>query len=375
VREKSALQQLLERLRQGGPAEGNGQAGQPPPGMGRLWEEGGEPHAGDGTGAVELATAADLIRANATIRWAWDGWLPFGVLAVLASDPGVGKTRFAADLLRRAYHALPWPDGTPATLPKGSKALWVAADNNHPELGTLPGAFGFPPEALVLNTEKANPFGGTMLDLPEEVRRFERNVKLAGVQLAFIDTCLNATERSAHKPEDAVAFFKPLQEIAARLGVVLLALTHLNAEGAPLGRRIVAQGRVVMQLERPDPEGQPRRRKLHVTKSHSLYPPPLGVTMEACGNQYDDRPPAPPEKDAGDKDAPRLAEAVEWLGKYLKPGQEYPLFTVRRAAEDKCINVRTLYRAKEKLHIEELKREGNPKYKVWWSLPATDEEQ
>jgi hypothetical protein len=320
-------------------------------------------------GAVELATAADLIRVNATIRWLWPQWLPLGVLTLLGSDAGVGKTRFCADLLRRIYHGLPWPDGTPATLPAGSGALWVAADNQHPELGTLPGAFGFPPEALALNATRANPFGGTMLDSPEDLRLFERHVERSGVRLVFIDTCLNATERSANKPEDAAAFFKPLQEIAARRQVGMVVLTHLNAGGTPLGRRVVAQCRVAMQLERPDPEGQPHRRKLHVTKSNSLYPPPLGVTMGATGNQYDDRPPCPPEE--GDKDPPRLAEAVQLLRNCLGTGQGMALYKVRQAAEDKGFTAGTLYRAKTRLGVEEYTRKG----KKWWRVAATDEEE
>src|SRR5262245_3093504 len=109
------------------------------------------------------ATAADLIKANAAIRWAWPGWLQMGVLNCLASFEGVGKTRLCADLARRIYHAKPWPDGRPPTFPVSSKVLWVAADNQHAELASLPGAFGFPPEALVLNTTTTDIYGGTEL--------------------------------------------------------------------------------------------------------------------------------------------------------------------------------------------------------------------
>jgi hypothetical protein len=274
-------------------------------------------------------------------------------------------------LLRRAYHGLPWPDDTPATLPPGSKALWVAADNNHPELGTLPGDFGFPPEALVLNAPKANPFGGTMLDEAEDLRHFEKHVERSGVQLVFVDTCLNATERSAYKPEDAVAFFKPLQEIAARRQVVLLCLTHLNANGTPLGRRIEAQGRVVIQLERPDPDGQPLRRKLHVTKSNCLYPAPLGVTMGNTGNGYDKTPPEPPEEGEGVRACPRLQECLEWLRDFLGPDDGRPLHKVRGAAEDKGFGGNTLYRAKEKLGVEEYWRQR----KKYWKLATEDEDE
>src|SRR5262249_29374611 len=97
------------------------------------------------------ATAADLVAHLATVRWRWEGWLPLGVLTILASERGVGKTRLCADLLRRVANGLPWPDGSPMLLPKSSPCLWVPADNNHAELGTLPADFGFPRECLFLN--------------------------------------------------------------------------------------------------------------------------------------------------------------------------------------------------------------------------------
>ena len=84
------------------------------------------------------ATAADLIRLDATVRWAWKGWLPISVLAVLASEPGGGKTRLCCDLARRIHLGLPWPDGSPPTFEPGSRTLWVPADNQHPELGLVP---------------------------------------------------------------------------------------------------------------------------------------------------------------------------------------------------------------------------------------------
>ena len=80
------------------------------------------------------ATACDLIAHQATIQWCWPGWIQKGTITALASDPGCGKTRFCADLARRIYLGLPWPDGTPATLPAKSKVLWIAADSQWSEL-------------------------------------------------------------------------------------------------------------------------------------------------------------------------------------------------------------------------------------------------
>ena len=167
-------------------------------------------HAGNSADPLDRdATAADLILANATIRWGWLKWMQFGVLNALASEPGIGKTRFCADLARRIFHGLPWPDGAEATFAKGSCTLWVPADNQHAELATLTQTFGFPPEYLYLNATRRNPFAGTMLDDPSDLRDFEARIRRIHPALVFIDTSLNATDRSAHKPEDAKAFFRP----------------------------------------------------------------------------------------------------------------------------------------------------------------------
>lgn len=318
------------------------------------------------------ATAADLIAANATIRWAWEGWLPIGVLTILASEPGVGKTRFCADLLRRVYHGLPWPDGTPPTLPVGSCALWVPADNQHAELGSMPGAFGFPPEALYLNATRRNPFTGTMLDGPADLKDFEARIHRVCPALVFIDTSLNATDRTAHRPEDAKAFFKPLQEIAARAATVLMCVTHLNAAGKPLGRRVEGQGRVVVMMSKPDEE-QPNRRRLWVKKSNSLLPVPLGITMKDDGNDYDNSPPSPPEEAvAAPRPGPasRLSACKVWLEDQLS-GTPQKVADLIVASDAAGFGRSTLYAARDAAGaIEETIR-----CRKYWRLPRPDEQE
>jgi hypothetical protein len=311
----------------------------------------------------EDATAADLIRLNTTIRWVWEGWIPVGVLTILAADAGIGKTRLCADILRRINLGLPWPDGTPPTLPVGSRALWVPADNQHAEIGSFPGVFGFPAEALYLNATRRNPFTGTMLDALEDLKDFEARILRVKPALVFIDTSLNATDRSAHKPEDAKAFFKPLQEIAARTQTAIVCVTHLNAGGRPLGRRITGQGRVVIQMEQPDPD-QEHRRKLHVTKSNSLYPPPLGVTMGGTGNEYDDTPPVAPAGVEGAGSPPtKVVACIEWLREQLDGGPGR-VSDIRNDAEKAGFSAPVLYKAKDKLPIMEYEVEN----RKWWQL-------
>jgi hypothetical protein len=325
------------------------------------------PNADNSTDPLDQdATAHDLILANATIRFAWQGWLPLGVLTILASEPGVGKTRFCADLARRIYLGLPWPDGAAATFPPGSVTLWVPADNQHVELGSLPTAFGFPPTALYLNATRRNPFAGTMLDHPTDLGDFEARIRRVKPALVFVDTSLNATDRTSHKPEDAKAFFVPLQQIAGRAGVVLMCVTHLNASGKPLGRRVMGQGRVVLQLENPDPD-QPNRRKLCVVKSNCLLPSPLGVTMSDGGNTYDTNPPEKPEEDGSGPREPQITQAVQktadWLREQLKAGPRR-VSELRRETERLGISSKTLYAAVRLLNLEEYEAAN----RKWWRL-------
>jgi hypothetical protein len=317
------------------------------------------------------ATAADLIRVNTTIRWVWEGWIPIGVLTAISSEPGIGKTRFCADLLRRIVLALPWPDGSPNTLPPGSRAIWVPADNQHAELGTFPTTFGFDPDCLVLNATRRNPFLGTMLDSAEDLADFERRILRVKPVFVFIDTSLNATDRSSNKPEDAKAFFKPLAEIANRTQTAIVCVTHTNADGKPLGRRIQGQCRVVLSFSHPDP-AQAHRRKLWVSKSNSLVPAPLGVTMGSEGNEYDFNPPEKPKEEhesprgGKGKDEPpeRLKACSDWLAELLEAAPDR-VYTIRRKAEDAGFNGKLLYRAKDFLKLDEYTAMEKP----CWRLP------
>lgn len=325
------------------------------------------------------ATAADLIRLDAKVAWAWKGWIVKAHLNVLASEPGIGKTRLVLDWARRVALGLPWPDGTAQTFPAGSPTLWVPADNQHSELATLPEAYGFPPELLYLNATRRNPFVGTMLDSEEDLKDFESRILRIKPALVIIDTAANATDRSQHKPEDAKAFFKPLQEIAKRTGTCMVLVAHLNAAGKPLGRRIEGQARVVMMLERPDPDGQPNRRKFYVRKSFDMLPPALGVTMHDRGNDYDTSPPeAAPEGEGrghgggqgGAQTPTKVLRCQEWLYALLDAEGSVRVSEIRRRAETEGhINpgsATTLYRAKDRLNVNEFELDGK---KFWQLMP------
>ena len=318
------------------------------------------------------ATAVDLIRLQAVVQWTWPGWIQRGTLTCLASDPGIGKTRLCADITRRIWRGEEWPDGTPATLPAGSRVMWIAADSQWAELGTLPEAFGFPPEAIVLNGRRSNPYAGTNLDSLEDLAEFERRIRRIQPALVFIDTAGNATDRNQGRPEEAKQFFKPLAEIATRNNTSIILVTHLNRGGQVLGNRIVGAVRQVIKLEMPD-MAQENRRRLKVEKTNSQKPAPLGVTMGSNGNIYDSDPPcgsddpSPTPRSSG---RPSHLEAdKQWLQDYLSTGAKR-VSQIRDDATSVSIGAGRLYRAKEALEVVEYEIDG----RLWWRLKEQGED-
>ena len=62
------------------------------------------------------------------IRWLWPDWIPRGMITLLGSVPGAGKSYLALDLVRRIIAGEPFPDGAPQPLP-GANVIYVDAES------------------------------------------------------------------------------------------------------------------------------------------------------------------------------------------------------------------------------------------------------
>ena len=303
-------------------------------------------------GVEDDATAEDLITLNSSIKWLWEGWIQKGTLTAIAAEPGVGKTRLCADLLKRITLGLDWPDGQPMSVEAGAKVIWVAADSQWAELATIPENFGFPSSSIVLNGTKTNPYSGTNFDNVEDFAKLERRIMRVKPVAVYIDTIGNATDKEMTRPDQAKQIFKPLAEIATRTGTSIILVTHLNKGGEALGRRIIGAVRQVIKLECPDPQGEPNRRKLYVDKSNSMKPRPLGVTMGSEGNEYDGTPPQAASSEPG-KSVGRpgnLEEDAKWLEGILADGLERQVKTIIDAAsQQRGMSIDRVYKAMRSL--------------------------
>jgi len=244
------------------------------------------------------AHLGDLLTSQAAGRFVWPSWIVRGHINLLSSHPKVGKTHFMLDLARRIWFAEPWPDGQPPTLPAGTATLWVCGDRHQDELRERAEAFGLPPEAVRLNALPGEPYGGWDLDDERNVELMRELVEAERPGLVVIDTVWRATRRKLRCEEQVNLLFSPIIDIAQTTDTAFVGLMHLSKDGETLGRRLEGMARSVIKLFKPDPDGQPDRRKL-VVIGNFKEPPPLGVTMGDTGCAYDFSPPSEPASSKG----------------------------------------------------------------------------
>jgi hypothetical protein len=320
--------------------------------------------------AATFATLADVAKIVSAQPWLWTGWLALGVLNALAADPGVGKTRFTLDINRRLWFGLPWPDGQPATLPAGTRTLWVQGDRNFAEMLQAARDFGLPDDAVALGSAPDDPFGSLDLDDPDTLAALGDRIQAAEAALAVVDTVGMTTSRNLSRPDEAREFFAPILELCQKTGVAILGLTHLSANKEALGRRIVEKARVVIKMTQPDPEAQRDRRRLWVDKTAVVKPPPLGITMGTAGNQYDFDPPREPDPTPR-KRGPiplKLEACKKWMADRLTPNPAM-VKDVRTDADAAGFSADTLYKAKDAIGVEEYTQDS---FK-WWRLPLVED--
>ncbi len=240
------------------------------------------------------ADLSDVRKVHAEARWSWDLWIPSGNICGIAAFEGIGKSRLALDLCRRAYLGLPWPDGSPMTLPVGSRSIWLCSDGNQDELARFAPEFGLPDDAIYFPSLSNEPYGGTDLDDPDTIQNLAMAAETVRPAFVVIDTITTATGRDLCSQQAMKPLKTALLSISQGLSTSILALLHLNQQGSVLGRRIKGITRTLMILECPDPNGAPEVLRLKVDKSFDRKPAPLSVRMGSTGNEYADGGAAPP---------------------------------------------------------------------------------
>ena len=353
----------------------------------------GELLATDASGMAHWAAGypslAEIFASLPPITWIWPGWLPSGMLSLLAARPGTGKSFVALDLARRIIHAEPWPDGATQTRP-GWPVLWIEAEN-------VPQILAARAETWKMDTRKLYLVlpddGDLMIDMSspkyqELVFRMATRLKPG---LIVVDSLSGILPGAENGVEDVRQILFYLNSLAGQTAAGLLVIHHLRkgsnaqmslTDGVDIDMirgsgHIAAITRVAWGLSTvqtgPDPDRNGPRRLEVIKTNLGRYPDPLGITLQQLhpeGVRLDWTETAPrryQEPTAGDA-------CAAWLLDYLAaagPEGVSPKTVVTDAAEA-GFNRAALYRARESLASQIANTHGRRHPSNAWVLAGAD---
>lgn len=331
--------------------------------------------------AAPLISYKELSETLEPVAWFWRGWIPRGLLSVLAAPPGAGKSLVALDLARRVAAALTCPDGSPIGA-DSDRVIYVDAESV-PQINVERARRWEIPLQNIYPLLPA-PYGIIDLgNLEDKDRLIEMSNRLQP-GLIIVDSL----SMISSKGDGSVEEVRPLMTFLAALAqdvdcaLILIHHTRKRMQGVLPGMEmsqddlrgsghIIASARTILGLSviQTGPEADrngPRR--LEVLKTNlGAYPKAIGLEFVAQGEgvivRYGDAPNPFKSPTQADECAQWLAETLQQAGEPVKPQQ------LVDEASAHGWSRRTLYRAREQLgdQIEETEGHRSPGNAWTWS--------
>jgi hypothetical protein len=314
-----------------------------------------------------LIPASEIVATK--VSWLWEGYIALGKLTMLVGDPGVGKSFLSLDLAARVSKGDTWPDGSTSHGGSGSVILISSEDGRADTIKPRLSAAG----ADVARINFFDPLDADgdqpAFNLNRHISNLEYAVGQAkDTRLIVIDPLTAFGGGVNERSQGAVReMLQPLADMAARLGVAILLISHPNKnEGGKAAYRTTgslaynAVCRAVWYVVR-HPE-DPDRRLLLAVKNNlakdtqgrafrivaegrlEWEPDPVSLTVDEV---------LAAETRARHKTS-SLDEAVAYLKQALTLGP-MPVHEVYKSGAKVGLSERTLDRAKKAVEIESVK--------------------
>lgn len=313
------------------------------------------------------ATWADIDGVLGPIEWAWDGWLPKGMLTILAGESGGGKSslalRLAACFLRRD----PWPDGTKFDGDLGA-VLWCEAEAAQAINLDRAKKWGLPIKKIY--TPLDNPLQDWRLDNPDFLGKLASKAMLPEVRFIVVDSLRGATGGDENSSElgNKVMW---LAALARDCGKPILLTHHLRKRGIfdldginqdrlRGSSAIIQPARVAWALDRPDQNQKEALRLQQIKNNLAPYPEPVGMIINDAGVKFIDAPEPPRTETVADKAADLLLALLR--------DEPMPSKELQDEVEGAGISWVSAKRAKAKLGIVSIRKDDG----WYWALPAKD---
>lgn len=337
-------------------------------------------------GSRMVVWLSDLSRvAPRGVGWLWPRRVPLGKVTLLVGDPGRGKSLLALDMAARVSRGAAWPDAESGSAPLGRTILLSAeddtADTVRPRLDALGGD---PSRVCVLRAVRwEDTECNQMFSLSRDLAGLEAAIgRWDDVRLVVLDPVsayLGGAE--SYNNADIRRILAPVQTMAERSGVAVLAISHLTKRAAAsvmyrtMGSLAFVSAARAVWAAVPDREAAGRMLLLPV--KCNLAGGVTGMAYRIL--QHPDNPALPtvvwePEPVAMTAqeameiapEASSCGRAAEWLMQVLSAGA-VPSIEVERQGREAGFALMTLRRAKSGLGVISY-REGTG----WmWRLPDT----
>jgi len=326
------------------------------------------------------------------VEWLWPGRIAIGKHTCIAGEPGTGKSQLATAIEATVTMGGKWPCGEGES-PRGSVLILSAedgeADTIVPRLLAAEADLG---RVHIISAVRTTDDGRRSFNLQADLEKLERKIaEIGDVVLVCIDPISSYLGKvDSHKNAEIRGVLEPIGEMAERMRVAVLSVTHFSKAGAAnttkaLHRFIgsiafVGAPRMAFAVI-DDPDDGDRRLFLHA--KNNLAPPQEGLAFRLrqtivgepgkgiVASRVEWEPdPVTITADAAlasnsnvEQRGSALGEAQEFLRNVLGDGAQCAK-EVQRQAEDAGIASKTLRRAREKLGVK-IRTDGFQGPSVW----------
>jgi hypothetical protein len=331
------------------------------------------------------------------IEWPWPKRVAIGKQMMIVGEPGLGKSQLTAFMAAAITTGGQWPcDEGPA--PLGSVIILSAEDDAADTIRPrLDAAGADPARVLIVSAVRSDDGKGRRtLNLQTDLDLLEQEIAKAGdVRLVIIDPISSYMGKTdSHKNTDVRGVLEPVGEMAARLRVAVVSVTHrskgkgnsaINTAIGSVGFTGVARSAFLVDK---DPDDRDRRVFLQIKNNIAKDPGGLAFRIgqqllpgDIIGSLIfwdSERVSCTADQvlaaNENANDRPAQTEAEEFLRDILRDGPR-PAKDVETEAKEAGISWRTVNRAKKTLGIvAERKAEaghGLGRAGRWyWSLPG-----
>ena len=331
------------------------------------------------------------------ITWLWQGRIARGKHTCIAGEPGTGKSQLSIAIIAAVTVGGDWPCSE-GKAPLGNAIILSAEDGMADTvIPRLQAAGADRKRVHVITAVCDNDGSRRTLNLQSDLDLLEREIERIGdVALVVVDPVSSYLGKTdSHKNSEVRGVLEPLSEMADRMGVAILSITHFSKSGGSGTTKALhrfigsiaftgAPRAAFVVIEDAEHEG--RRLFLHAKNNLAHTPQGLAFRLEQClindgvvASQilWDAQPVAITANEAlaadatGNETRTAKADAIEFLQAVLASGP-VPAAEVNRMAREHGLTGKVIRSARESLRVT-IERDGfGPGSKSLWALPSGD---